>query len=113
MCVREGEVLSIVPKAAQKCSAVRDLGSWAEVLYRVPWTHIKYVNSSSHRAVEKLCNLRNSSWVVAHHTPRNRDVQRAGQLPAASTPVGKAGPRMAQHIKSVQGGLETCWAFAL
>lgn len=52
ICVREGEVLSIVPKADKQCSAVRDLGSWAEELHRVPWIHIKYVKSSSHQATQ-------------------------------------------------------------
>lgn len=87
MCVREGEVLSVVPKADKQCSAVRDPGSWDKVLHRVPWIHIKYVKSCSHGQVEKLCKPRNSCWVAAHHTPQDRDVLRAGQLPAASTPT--------------------------
>lgn len=57
------------------------------MLHRVPWIHIKYVKSSSHPAVEKLCNPRNSSWVAAHHPPWDSGVQRVGQLPTASTPA--------------------------
>ena len=106
MCVTEGEVLSAVPKADKQCSAVRDPGSWAEELHRVPWIHTKYVKSSSHEAVEKLCNPRNSSWVAAHHVPRDRDVRRAGQLPAASTPAeeSKAQDSSARKISPRRAG---------
>lgn len=75
-------MLSDVPKADQQCSAVRDPGSRAEELRRVPWIHIKYVKSSSHRAVES-CSQRNSSWVAAHHTPEDRDGWSAEQLSTA------------------------------
>lgn len=36
-----------------------------------------------------------------------------GSTPQPLLQWRKASPRRAQHIKSVQGGLETCWAFAL
>lgn len=98
MCVRERGVLRFVPKPDKQCSAVRDPGSWAKELHRVPWIHIKYVGSRSRGAVGKFCNPRNSSWVAAHHAP-GIGMSRRQPLPIAFTPT--------EGLKQVLGGLST------